>query len=79
MIFAAAALAAIATVAPSPAFAQGISIGPDGVRVETRRERDWERRRRRGAERREERCRTIIERRRDRFGDMVTRRTRVCR
>ena len=82
MIFAAAALAVITTVAagaPSPAFAQGISIGPDGVRVETRRERGWERRRRRGAERREERCRTIIERRRDRFGDMVTRRTRVCR
>ncbi len=82
MMLAAAAMAAIATLgtaAPSTAFAQGISVGPGGVRIETRRERGWERRPRRGWERRGERCRIIIERRRNRFGEVVTRRTRVCR
>ncbi len=83
MMLAAAVVAAISTVAasaPSTAFAQGISVGPGGVRIETRRERGWERRPpRRGWERSAERCRTIIERRRNRFGELVTRRTRVCR
>jgi hypothetical protein len=44
----------------------GIHITPDGPRRHMRRHRG-------------ERCRTIVERRRNRFGEMVERRTRVCR
>ncbi len=79
-------------LSPSTGSAQGISIGPGGVRVETRRERDWDRRGRRGYDRRGrrgyegrgygrrgDRCRTVVERRRNRSGEVVTRRSRVCR
>jgi hypothetical protein len=61
----------------SSAWSQTVRIGPGGVRIspereyrEERRDRRWERR---------DRCRTVIERRRNRFGEVVTRRTRVCR
>ena len=67
--------------------AQSIRIGPGGVRITTDRDRwdrrdRWERRDRwdrRDTWDRRDRCRTIIERRRDRFGDWVTVRRRVCR
>jgi hypothetical protein len=59
-----------------PAQAQSIRIGPGGVRV-TPDDPYYERRRWRRSER--ERCRTVIERRRNRFGELVERRTRVCR
>jgi hypothetical protein len=87
-------LTSLAALVPTTASAQGISIGPGGVRVDTddRRDRRIERRiesreydrrvddRRRGDyDRRPERCRTGIERTRNRFGEVVTRRTRVCR
>jgi hypothetical protein len=61
----------------STAWAQSVQIGPGGVRVDPdggrrgRRHERWEGRR--------ERCETVVERRRNRFGEMVTRRTRVCR
>jgi hypothetical protein len=58
------------------AWSQSIRIGPGGVQVTPDDDR-YERRRWRRSER--ERCRTIIERRRNRFGEMVERRTRVCR
>jgi hypothetical protein len=68
----------MASVASAPASAQGISIGPGGVRVDDGRRdrRGYEERR---FERRGERCRVEVERRRNRFGEVVTRRTRVCR
>jgi hypothetical protein len=65
-------------VGSAPASTQGISVGPGGVRiVDGRRDRrGYEERR---FERRGERCRVEVERRRNRFGEVVTRRTRVCR
>jgi len=56
------------------AWSQTVRIGPGGVRVGPDYDR-YERRRWRRAER----CRVVIERRRNRFGEMVERRTRVCR
>jgi hypothetical protein len=64
-------------VAGSGAWAQGISIGPGGVRVDDGR-RDYDRRGRWDRDR-GDRCRMVIERRVNRFGERVTRRTRVCR
>jgi hypothetical protein len=80
-IFAAAVLISVAAFTPTGASAQGISVGPGGVRVDSGlepryRERRFERRR---FERRGERCRVEVERRRNRFGELVTRRTRICR
>ena len=54
-----------------------IQVGPGGVRVDPDSDR-YERRRDRRFERRGERCRTIVEQRRNRFGERVERRTRVC-
>src|SRR5215207_1690392 len=62
----------------SPSTAQpSIQVGPGGVRVDPDSDR-YESRRYRGWERRGERCRTIVEQRRNRFGERVERRTRVC-
>jgi hypothetical protein len=79
-ILVAALFTSLIGLAPSAASAQGISVGPGGVRVETGRERRYDRYdRRERFERRGERCRVEVERRRNRFGEVVTRRTRVCR
>ena len=62
----------------SSAWSQSVQIGPGGVRISPndhhmrRRHHRWERGHR-------ERCRTVVEHRRNRFGERVTRRTRVCR
>jgi hypothetical protein len=78
-------LAAAALLAPS-AFAQGISVGPGGVRMDSgsgRYERrsefreDSDRRDRRGFGRRGG-CRTIIVKKRDEFGRRVTKRVERC-
>jgi hypothetical protein len=68
----------MASVGSAPASAQGISIGPGGVRIDKGRRNRWGYEERR-FERRGERCRVEVERRRNRFGEVVTRRTRVCR
>lgn len=76
----------ITVAAGGAAFAQGIEIGPGGVRVDDGRPRVIERRviERRGDDyggrryRRAERCRTTIVRRENRYGEMVTRRIREC-
>ena len=85
-ILAAALFTSLVGLAPTSASAQGFSVGPGGVQVETGRERRYDREyrgdrydRRERFERRGERCRVEIERRRNRFGEVVTRRTRVCR
>jgi hypothetical protein len=88
-ILAAAVFASLVGLSPTVASAQGISIGPGGVRVETDRDRRFDERRYRGDrferrrgerfERRGPRCRVEVERRRNRFGEIVTRRTRICR
>jgi hypothetical protein len=53
------------------ASAQSIRLGPGGVRIDTDRDHDrWDRR---------DRCRTVIERRRNRWGEWVEERRRVCR
>jgi hypothetical protein len=79
-IVAAALFTSLIGLAPTAASAQGFSIGPGGVRVETDRDRGYHREHRRERfERRGERCRVEVERRRNRFGEVVTRRTRVCR
>jgi hypothetical protein len=88
MIIAAASLCLLGVV--SSASAQGIAVGPGGVRVDTgprervieRRERGWdgdrvERRERRWS-RDERSCRTTVVRRVNRYGEMVTRRIREC-
>jgi hypothetical protein len=60
-------------LAPSAALAQSVHIGPrGGIHITP----DGPPRVRRH---RVERCRVIVERRRNRFGEMVERRTRVCR
>ena len=59
------------------AWAQSVQIGPGGVRVSPYSD-GYERRRGRRFER-HERCRTIVERRRNRFGERVETRRRVCR
>jgi len=62
-------------VLSSTASAQpSIEVGPRGVRVNP----DADRYERRGY-RRGERCEVRVERRRNRFGEMVTRRERICR
>ena len=74
MKFIAAALAlglvAAGGMASSPASAQSVYVGPRGglhINPGPRFHRPVER------------CRVIVERRRNRFGEMVVRRTRVCR
>lgn len=86
-ILAATLFASLIGLSPTVASAQGFSVGPGGVQVETGRERrydrDYDRRdrfeRRERFERRGRSCRVEIERRRNRFGEVVTRRTRICR
>ena len=63
-------------VVSSGAWAQSIQIGPGGVRV---RPDDDRMHRRRGFEERGQRCRVVIEKRRNRFGERVTERRRICR
>jgi hypothetical protein len=68
------ALAGVASsiaLVPSTASAQSVQIGPGGVRIGPNRPDRWERRR--------ERCRVVIEHRRNRFGERVTERRRICR
>ena len=71
----------VTALAPSPSLAQGIRVGPGGVDVDVgpdrRYRRGWERRR--GWDGGPRRCREVIDRRINRFGERVTRRTRVCR
>jgi hypothetical protein len=62
-----------ALVSPSDAWAQSVRIGPGGVRITPDRDRH-DMRRGRG-----DRCRVIVEHRRNRFGERVTTRKRVCR
>jgi hypothetical protein len=58
----------------SPALAQpSIEVGPGGVRVGPDSDRYERRGRDRGG-----RCRTVEETRRNRFGERVTRTTRIC-
>ena len=89
-IRAAIALTLLLTIPASvPASAQGVRIGPGGVTVDLDRDRGlrfdrgFDRRRdfnrRRGFRHGFERCRTIVERRRNRSGELVTRRNRICR
>lgn len=62
------------TVVPSPASAQTVRIGPHGVRIGTghhRRHHRWERR--------HHNCRVVVTHRRNRFGEHVTVRRRICR
>ena len=62
----------------SPALAQpSIEVGPGGVRVGPDSDR-YERRGRRWDRDRAGRCRTVEETRRNRFGERVTRTTRIC-
>jgi hypothetical protein len=73
---------AIVILAGSTAWAQDIRIGPGGIRIDPDGRRGMEHRhhRRGGWDRgRGERCRVVVERRVNRFGERVTRRTRVCR
>ena len=73
-------LSAAALVPSSNAWAQSFEIGRGGVRVDPYGGGDrYERRRERGWERRRERCRTVVERRRNRWGEVVTTRREVCR
>jgi hypothetical protein len=74
MIGAGIALGVLASggLAASGAWAQSVHIGPrGGIHITP----DGPRHMRRPVER----CRVIVERRRNRFGEMVVRRTRVCR
>ena len=71
-------LAGAALFSTSTALAQSFEIGPGGVRVDPYSDR-YERRRERGWERRAERCRIIVERRRNRWGEIVRTEREVCR
>jgi hypothetical protein len=57
------------------AWSQSIPIGPGGVRVAP----DYDRYERRRWRRSERECRTVIERRRNRFGELIETRRRICR
>ena len=71
-------LAASGGLVSTGAWAQSIEIGPrGGIHISPDGERRYDGRRR--YRRHEERCRVIVERRRNRFGEVVVRRTRVCR
>ncbi len=63
----------------SSAWSQSIQIGPGGVRVGPDRSERMDRRGRRWDRDRAESCRVVVERSRNRRGERVTRRTRVCR
>lgn len=58
------------SVIATEASAATIRIGPDGVRITDRDHDRWERR---------DRCRIVIERHRNRWGEWVETRRRVCR
>jgi hypothetical protein len=75
IIIAAAAALVVTVWVPTQASAQpDIRIGPGGVRIDT----DRDRRGRRGRwDRRDERCRTVIERERRR-GRIIETRRRIC-
>ncbi len=83
MTTASAALLAGVTLTAAPAQAQfGVEIGPGGARVYDGPRDGYrpviERRERRIVEEDDDDCRIVIERRVNRFGERVTRRTRVC-
>jgi hypothetical protein len=67
----------VALVPSSGAWAQSFEIGPGGVRVDPYRGDRYERRR--GWERRGQRCRIIVERRRNRWGELVRTEREICR
>jgi hypothetical protein len=70
----------VALVPSSIAWAQSFEIGRGGVRVDPYGDDRYERRRARRWERDDDDdCRTIIERRRNRWGEMEERRREVCR
>ena len=75
-------LVAAAALAPTAVWAQGISVGPGGVRVDTRDryERRWDDDRGRRAWREDRRrgCRTIIVKKRNEWGRMETKRIERC-
>lgn len=72
------ALLAAAALAPTAVWAQGFSVGPGGVRVDTgdRYERRWDgdRGRRAWREHDRRRCRTIVVKKRNDWGRMETKR-----
>ncbi len=85
LISTAAALALGSAFVAAPAQAQvGVEFGPGGVRLGVQDDRPYrgvvERRERRVIvqEDDEEECRIVVRRRVNQFGDVVTRRTRVC-
>ena len=79
-------LVAAAALAPTAVWAQGISVGPGGVRVDTRDryerrfdDRDrFDRGRRAWREERRRGCRTIIIKKRNEWGRMETKRIERC-
>ena len=73
-------LSGAALTAPAtPALAQSFEIGPGGVRVDPYSDRYERRRVRRWERDDDEDCRIIIERRRNRWGELEERRREVCR
>jgi hypothetical protein len=60
------------TLVSTDVSAQSFRIGPNGIRIYPDDDDRWDRRRR-------DRCRTIIERERNRWGEWVETRRRVCR
>ncbi len=84
LISTAAVLAIGSAFVAAPAQAQvGVEFGPGGVRLGIQEDRPYrqviERRERRVVvDEDEEECRIVVRRRVNQFGDVVTRRTRVC-
>jgi hypothetical protein len=76
------ALVAAAALAPTAVWAQGFSVGPGGVRIDSgdRYERRWDGDRGRRAWREDRRrgCRTIIIKKRNEWGRMETKRIERC-
>jgi hypothetical protein len=77
------ALVAAAALAPTAVWAQGMSVGPGGVRIDSgdRQERRWDGDRGRRDwrdDRRGRGCRVIIVKKRNEWGRMVTKRIERC-
>ena len=72
------ALSGAALVPSSSAWAQSFEIGRGGVRVDPYGDDRYERRRERRWERRDEECRIIVERRRNRWGELVRTEREIC-
>jgi len=70
--------AALGVAAPAQAQGVGIEISPSGPRIYQERPVVERRQQRRVIVEDEEECRTVIERRRNRFGERVETRKRVC-